>query len=204
MCIEARLDILKKDLLHPAGPSISTNRNYPFAIFHYPPGEEFKMRTKLLELLELLRSKGWTILNVDLFSTLLGYLSELEEGELIDALVQEEKLQYSVNKKDFTISLNVLQNALDGIFKDKNQYPQRVLQKIKSVSTGCDEKHTVVFLSRIGGLYPFYRTSSLLRFLDDGITVPTIVLYPGDRTEQYYLSFMGEMDADRDYRPRIY
>jgi hypothetical protein len=63
---------------------------------------------------------------------------------------------------------------------------------------------TVIFLSRIGGLYPFYRTSSLLRYLDNGIRVPTIVLYPGERTEQHYLSFMGEMDADRDYRPRIY
>lgn len=202
--IEARLDILKKDLLHPAGPSISTNRNYPFAIFHYGPDEEFKMRAKLVELLELLRSKGWNILNVDLFSTLLDYLAEQEEGELVDALIQEEKLQFQMSKNDFTISLSVLHNALDGIFKEKTEYPQRVLQKIKDVADGCDELHTVIFLSRIGGLYPFYRTSSLLRFLDNGINVPTIVLYPGERTDQYYLSFMGEMDADRDYRPRIY
>jgi len=44
----------------------------------------------------------------------------------------------------------------------------------------------------------------LLRYLDKGIRVPTIALYPGTREEDHYLSFMGEIPADRDYRPRIY
>jgi hypothetical protein len=92
MSIEYRIDTLKKDLLNPAGPCISTNRNYPFAIFQYPPHEEFKMRAKLLELLDALRSKAWIILNVDLFSTLIEYLSKQENGELIEALIQEEKI----------------------------------------------------------------------------------------------------------------
>ncbi|WP_419174434.1 BREX protein BrxB domain-containing protein [Desulfosediminicola sp.] len=204
MSLENRIDILKQDLLNPAGPCISTNRNYPFALFQYPPHEEFKMRARLVELLDTLRSKGWTILNVDLFSTLIDYLNTQEDGELIEALIEEEKLQYSVNKKNHSMPLSVLQNSLDIFLKDPQEYPKVVFDKIIKKTEHGDPAKTVIFLSRIGGLYPFYRTSSLLRYLDKGIRVPTIVLYPGERTEQYYLSFMGEMDADRDYRPRIY
>ncbi|NQT60100.1 MAG: hypothetical protein HQ557_14045 [Bacteroidetes bacterium] len=69
MKLERRLDDLVKDLLSPGGPNISTNRNYPFALFQYSPHEEFTMRAKLIEQIDALRGKGWTILNVDLFST---------------------------------------------------------------------------------------------------------------------------------------
>jgi hypothetical protein len=33
MNLDTRLAALKNDLLNPAGPAISTNRAYPFAIF---------------------------------------------------------------------------------------------------------------------------------------------------------------------------
>jgi hypothetical protein len=204
MSLESKIDTLKKDLLNPAGPCISTNRNYPFAIFQYPPHEEFKMRTQLVELLDALRGKAWTILNVDLFSTLIEYLSKQEDGELIETLVQEEKLQYKASRGNHLMPINVLQNSLDIFLKSQEEYPKVVFDRIIEITEHSDETKTVIFLSRIGALYPFYRTSSLLRYLDKGIRVPTIVLYPGERTEQYYLSFMGEMDADRDYRPRIY
>jgi len=204
MKLERRLDDLIKDLLSPGGPIISTNRNYPFAIFQYSPHEEFTMRAKLIEQIDALRGKGWTILNVDLFSTLIEYLEEQEEGDLIDAFIQEEKLQYTANHSNYRFPLKTLQNSLDIFLKDQNEYPKGILKQIIQKTENSDKMKTVIFLSRIGSLYPFYRTSTLLRYLDTGIRVPTIVLYPGERLEQYYLSFMGEMDADRDYRPRIY
>jgi len=204
MSLEAKINTLKKDLLNPTGPCISTNRNYPFALFQYLPHEEFTMRAKLVDLLDTLRNQGWTILNVDLFATFIEILSEEEDGDLIEGLIEEEKLQYQAHQNDYKFPISVLQNTLDVIFKDQDKYSKQVLDKIKEKTEHSNEMKTVIFLSRIGGLYPFYRTSSLLRYLDNGIQVPTIVLYPGERTEQHYLSFMGEMDADRDYRPRIY
>lgn len=204
MSLERRIETLKKDLLNPAGPCISTNRNYPFALFQYPPHEEFKMRASLLELLDALRTKAWTILNVDLFATFIEYLNQQEEGELIEALIQEEKLQYQANRNNHAMPLSVLQNTFDIYLKNPEAYPKAVFDKIIEKTAHSNVNKTVVFLSRIGGLYPFYRSSSLLRYLDKGIQIPTIVLYPGERIEGHYLSFMGEMNADRDYRPRIY
>ena len=204
MSIENRLKTLKEDLFNPSGPCISTNRNYPFAIFQYPTHEAFKMHEKLIELIDTLRNQSWEIINVDLFTTLIEYLSIQEDEDLIDALIEEEKLQYKASQKKYSMPLNVLKNSLDILLKSESAYPDFVFKQIKKKAEQTDCSKTVIFLSRIGGLYPFYRTSSLLRYLDKGIQIPTIVLYPGERTQQHYLSFMGEMDADRDYRPRIY
>jgi hypothetical protein len=64
---------------------------------------------------------------------------------------------------------------------------------------------TVIFLSRAGALYPFFRTSSLLKHVAGHTrNVPVVLLYPGRVDDDGGLSFMGILPADRDYRPRIY
>jgi len=204
MSMSTRLAELRKDLLHPSGPAISTNRNYPFAIFQYTPFEEFAARAEVGNLAQELQVKGWRVRTVDLFAVLADHLSLLEDGRQIEMMIAEEKLQYRANREDYTKPLDYLGTILGETFKDLDGFPGRVLAQIQEVAAGADPARTVIFLSRVGALYPFYRTSSLLRFLDAGVKVPTVVLYPGTRVEQQYLSFMGEMDADRDYRPRIY
>ena len=204
MSLESRLAELKKDLLSPAGPAISTNRSYPFAIFQYFPTEEYEARSKLGSLAEELRVKGWKVRTVDLFEQLEAYLAEQEGGELVEAIIEEEKLQYRAYGKDWKPALDYLSNTLTSHCNRMDGYPARALEQIQEEARGGDANRTVVFLSRVGSLYPFYRTSALLRFLDTGVKVPTIILYPGTKEDQHYLSFMGIMSADRDYRPRIY
>ena len=67
---------------------------------------------------------------------------------------------------------------------------------------------TVALIGRAGALYPFFRSSALLRNLDQKTrNVPVVLLYPGEcvpRNDHVGLSFMGILDADHDYRPRIY
>ncbi len=64
---------------------------------------------------------------------------------------------------------------------------------------------TLVLLGRAGALYPFFRSSALLKHMDGNTrNIPMVLLYPGERKDTTALSFMGELDADRDYRPRIY
>jgi hypothetical protein len=50
-----------------------------------------------------------------------------------------------------------------------------------------------------------FRTSSLLKHIDGRTrNVPVVLLYPGERRGPTGLSFMGVVNADSDYRPRIY
>ena len=65
--------------------------------------------------------------------------------------------------------------------------------------------NTLIWIKRLGSLYPFSRCSNLLKFLDGKTRqIPVVVLYPGVQEGKTALSFMGELPADRDYRPRIY
>ena len=64
---------------------------------------------------------------------------------------------------------------------------------------------TVALIGRAGALYPFIRSSALLRHLDGRTrNVPVVLLYPGERRGPTGLSFMGILNPDNDYRPRIY
>jgi len=122
----------------------------------------------------------------------------------IQSLIAREERQFA---KDPERGLNVLVNKIlpkvegpDGIAADvakeicdfADQYPSQA-------------ERSLVFVARAGALYPFFRTSALLKHIDGKTkNIPVVLLYPGERRDVNALSFMGELPADRDYRPRIY
>jgi hypothetical protein len=67
----------------------------------------------------------------------------------------------------------------------------------------ADPERDVVFLVRAGALYPLYRTYALLEQLKGRVSVPTVLMYPGDRVGPKGLSFMGVADPEHNYRPWI-
>ena len=204
MNLKKRILALQSDLTNPEGISISTNKNYPFAIFHYFPEEEFLMRTEMNSVVSVLRTKGWEILQIDLLNIFLSKLNEIDNGISIQAFIKSEKENYIDFGNDYEESLQVLSNSLNRYFENPEFFPLWVKSEIGQITANKDPKNTILFVSRIGGLYPFYRVSTLLRSIDNETKYPTIILYPGHKTEQFYLSFMGVQEADRDYRPRIY
>ena len=62
----------------------------------------------------------------------------------------------------------------------------------------------VVFITRAGALFPFYRTSSLLEQLKGKVMVPAVLFYPGELDGPAGLRFMGVLDAEHNYRPKIF
>ena len=65
---------------------------------------------------------------------------------------------------------------------------------------------TLVLIGRAGALYPFFRSSALLKHIDGKTrNIPVVLLYPGERTghDRRSPSWASSI-ADRDYRPRIY
>ena len=59
-------------------------------------------------------------------------------------------------------------------------------------------------ITRAGALFPFYRTSSLLEQLKGKIEVPAVLFYPGELDGAAGLRFMGVLDAEHNYRPKIF
>jgi hypothetical protein len=197
---------LEKDLTGEEGPRISSIRNYQFAILPYDPKQEFEMRRQLQSLCRRLEDKGWSIASISLLQLLMKRLREQGgRGDYIQKLIDREK---RFSKKDIQRGLNELQQRLgphlegsEGIAKDCAEIIHELLEKNDEAND-----RTVVFIGRAGALYPFFRSSGLLRHLHSHLqhNLPVILLYPGSRHGDAGLSFMNKLNPDRDYRPRIY
>jgi hypothetical protein len=197
------IEALRKDLLAATGPRISTIRNYQFAILPYDPKDEFKLRSLIRHLSDDLRGEGWNVLSISLQRLLLDRLKG-KESRLLDSIIRTE---HRLHDRDPDRALNHLKDKIalyvegpDGIAKD-------VIALMDAFADEHPEEanRTVIFLGRAGALYPFFRSSALLKHLDGKTrNLPVVLLYPGERRDLTALSFMGELPADRDYRPRIY
>lgn len=196
-------EALRRDLLTPGGPRISTMRNYSFAILVYPPELEFAMRLKVRQLSDELRGEQWAVLEISLQRILLQRLRSLEEG-VLERWIETEKRQA---QRDSERALARVKESVANLLEGDDGLARDVVNLIEEFTTRYPEAldKTLIWIKRMGSLYPFYRCSSLLKHLDGKTqNVPVVLLYPGVRQDKTSLSFMGEMPADRDYRPRIY
>jgi Domain of unknown function (DUF1788) len=193
---------LKRDL--EGGAQISTMRNYRFAILVYNPRQEFDLRQKIQTLSDELRNKDWNVLSISLHYLFLKRVQQLPPRER-DSIARMEHRQY--DKGDPTRALNYLKDKLSLLIEGKDGIAADVIAVIADFTQKypIESDRSLIFLSRLGSLYPFLRSSSLLKQLDGKTqNLPVVLLYPGSRKDQQSLSFMDELDADRDYRPRIY
>ena len=194
---------LKSDLLHEDGPKISTMRNYRFAIVPYDPAREFELRRKVQSLTRDLTDGGWVVLSVSLQQLMLQRIRSLGD-DTVQRLIRSET---SLSARDKARSLKYLRDKLaphiegpDGIAAD---CARRIQQFVAEHPDKRDR--TLALIGRAGALYPFLRSSALLRHLDGKThNVPVVLLYPGQRVGPTGLRFMGVLEPDNDYRPRIY
>lgn len=195
---------LRDDLLAEGGPRISTMGTYRFAILVYDPRREFELRREILRLKDDLEKLDWNVHAVSLHKLFFDRLRQEVGSELLERWTATEKrlaarapergLQFLKEKAAQLVE------GPGGIARDVERWIDGVLAEHR-----VDESRTLILLGRAGALYPFFRSSALLKHLD-GRThgLPVVLLYPGERRDKTRLSFMGELPADGDYRPRIY
>lgn len=201
--LDEAIAALKRDLLAEGGPKISTMRNYNFAIIPYKPDDEFKLRQKVRQLSDELKGEGWGVLSISLQKLMLDRIRRMGEGIIEDLIVKEKRLF----SKDPSRGLNHLRSKIDSAIEGPDGIAADVARLIEEFAVKNPNlvDRTVIFIGRAGSLYPFLRTSALLKHIDGKTrNIPVVLLYPGERRGLSALSFMGELEADRDYRPRIY
>lgn len=212
--LDGAIDALRRDLLAEGGPRISTIRNYNFAILPYRPQDEFKLRSRIHQLSSDLCGAGWMVKSIALQRLLFDRLRAVDEG-FLQSIIETERRLY---RKAVALSGNPALPAPDAALAHlKSKLCQHIegpeglaADVAREIEQLCAERpdkadRTVVFIGRAGALYPFFRTSALLKHIDGRTrNVPVVLLYPGDRKDTTALSFMGVLEPDRDYRPRIY
>jgi len=201
--LELAVAALRRDLLAEGGPQISTMRNYRFALLVYRPDEELRLRQQVRRLSDELRAAGWGVLSISLQKLLLDRIRATGEVN-VEALIEREK---RLHAKDPDRALDYLRDRIaphiegpEGIAADV----ARLIDEFAAVNSQ-DADSTLILIGRAGALYPFFRSSALLKQIDGKTrNFPVVLLYPGERRDTTGLSFMGELTPDRDYRPRIY
>lgn len=194
---------LRRDLIHDDGPRISTMRNYRFAIVQYDPQLEFKLRDQVQRLTSDLMSNGWMVLALDLQKLLLDRV-RAQGGDWLDRVVEMERRMSGVER---IRGLNYLKSKITPLVEGADGIAADCSRVISEYADAHPEQvdRTLAVIGRAGALYPFFRSSALLKHIDGRTrNVPVVLLYPGNRTGATGLSFMGELEPDHDYRPRIY
>jgi hypothetical protein len=201
--LDQAFEALCKDLINKDGPSISTMRNYRYAMVPYDPADELKLREHVQTTIGKLSSAGWVVLTISLHKLLLRRVRALGD-DIVQRLISAERAAAAMSaERGINYLRGKLGRELDGI----DGIAADVSREITQFADANPEKaeRTVVFVGRAGALYPFFRVSALLKHLDGRTrNVPVVLLYPGERKGEAGLSFMGELAPDRDYRPRIY
>lgn len=201
--LDAAVEALRRDLRAEGGPSISPMRNYRFAILAYRPADEFRLRTAIRRLAEDLTAQGWDVLSISLQALLLNRLRTLGNEPLQSIIARERRTWAKSPDRALAYLIDQVAHRIEG----PDGIAAEVVARIDrfAAESDLDPARTVVFIGRTGALYPFFRSSALLKHIDGKTrNLPVVLLYPGERENTSALSFMGRLQADRDYRPRIY
>lgn len=169
-------------------PKISAYNDMPYAIFRYGPEDEFAVREETLLLTTRLEQAGKRVTTISLAESLSAALAA---QDVITALIESEAPR----------NLDILLETLNSLLADIEPLDELVAARMPP---GPDPLKDVVFITRAGALFPFYRTSSLLEQLKGKVSVPSILFYPGDLDGAAGLRFMGVLDAEHNYRPKIF
>jgi Domain of unknown function (DUF1788) len=167
---------------------LSAYHDMPYALFRYDPEEEYRLRGELSLLQTRLVQKGKRVTRISLAKCLHEAMSSLRPMEDW----YEAERSGTVEETVQTIT-NVLE-----------EYAPLVDLVAKRMPANPEPHSDVVLINRTGALFPVYRTFSLLEQLKGRVLVPTILFYPGDLDGASGLRFMGVLDAEHNYRPKIF
>ena len=169
-------------------PEISAYHNMPYAIFRYPPEDEFSVRAEVRMLQTRLEQAGKRVTTISLAEC------------LAEAIAEDGYSPADLAQAEMTAGLKTTIDTVHEILQEQS-LDDMVARQIPS---DADPKRDVVFIVRAGALFPVYRTSSLLEQLMGKVDVPSILFYPGALDGAAGLQFMGILDAEHNYRPKIY
>ncbi len=170
-------------------PAISAYHDMPYAIFRYPPQEEFAVRRQTALLSTRLEQVGKRVTSISLAECMREGLEA--EGLDTEALADAERL----------VGLEETIETIHQILSEYRPLDDLVAARIPA---GADPLRDVIFIVRAGALFPIYRTSSLLEQLKGKVHVPAVLFYPGLLDGAAGLRFMGELEAEHNYRPKIF
>jgi hypothetical protein len=167
---------------------MSAYHDMPYALFRYDPGEELELRKQVRLLETRLEQRGKRVARISLAECLTEAMaSQSTPAEW-----------FAVEREQGTASV------IDTVHSVLADYAPLVGLVERRMPATPDPLRDIVFILRTGALFPMYRTFSLLEQLKGKVFAPTVLFYPGTLDGAAGLRFMGVLDAEHNYRPKIF
>lgn len=189
------VDLERKLKKHPL--KLNPIKTLPFLIFHYNPGEEWKLRRMVKNLGIQLENEGKRIVYLSMEDLLWESLEVIEQQSPIEgysAIVELEKNSGFLEAQDQIITY----------FSDDDRCP--LVERIAKRLEGLDPETHIVFLIHVPAMAPdLYQMHVLLDKLEGKTMVPIILFYPGSLDGITGLRFMDMRDREPmgNYRVEI-
>lgn len=189
--LEQRLRRNLEPILESADPRqrISAYHDMPYALFRYEPEDEFSLRQQVTLLETRLSQKGKRVRRISL-------------AQCLDAAMRLQRPLVEWFDVERELGTDTVVETVHAVLSDGDS-PLVELVASQLPEDG-DPLRDLVFILRTGALFPVYRTFSLLEQLKGRVHVPTVLFYPGDLDGAAGLRFMGVLDAEHNYRPKIF
>ena len=167
---------------------ISAYHDMPYALFRYEPEDEFELRKQITLLETRLTQKGKRIGRISL-------------AECLDEAMRSQRPLEDWFAAEREQGTNTIVETVHAVL---SEYAPLVDLVTVRMPDDPDPLRDIVFILRVGALFPVYRTFSLLEQLKGRVIVPTVLFYPGDLDGAAGLRFMGVLAAEHNYRPKIF
>jgi hypothetical protein len=167
---------------------ISAYHDMPYALFRYDPEDEFELRKQVTLLETRLSQKGKRVRRISL-------------AECLDEAMRSQRPLEDWFCAEREQGVATLVETVHAVLSEYSPIVDLVAARMPEAP---DPLTDVVFIMRAGSLFPLYRTFSLLEQLKGRVHVPTVLFYPGDLDGAAGLRFMGVLDAEHNYRPKIF
>ncbi len=176
-----------------SGVGLSTYTDMPFGIFLYPPEDEWELRQALRDLVVRLENAGKTVQRLS--------MAHLLEQSIEAAGLSLEEIAQGEADLGITMVRDTLRDVLSGKAAGSTPLDQLVAEAVDASKSTTSH---IVFLERVGVLFGLHRPSALLENLHHKVSHPVLLFYPGQRDGPAGLRFMDELDADHNYRPKLF
>jgi hypothetical protein len=167
---------------------MSAYHDMPYALLRYAPEDEFDLRRQVTLLETRLSQKGKRIRRISL-------------AECLNEGMRSQRQLYEWFTAEREQGIETIVETIHAVLSEYEPLVDLVAARMPD---DPDPLHDIVFILRTGSLFPVYRTFSLLEQLKGRVHVPTVLFYPGDLDGAAGLRFMGVLDAEHNYRPKIF
>ncbi len=189
--LKSRIEGLEADLMaRPMRHAIY--HDLPFAVFCYPPEEEWAMRNELRLLKTRLEQQAdRAVVTISL-------------AELLWTSVENSEGVATVTRKEQRDGFEAAQAQINTYLSDPDwqPLPELLLERLKPL----DPDRTLVFITRAGALAPnLYRVSKLLDEMKGHIRIPCVLFMPA-LADAGGIRFMGiaENEGRGSYHTKVY